>query len=67
TRRIGGTGLGLALIREMIQGHRGRVWVESELGKGSRFYFTLPMWTGHQEQEPEQQGQGEAPPAQRGT
>lgn len=46
TRKIGGTGLGLALIREMIQAHGGRTWVESELGKGSRFYFTLPIAAG---------------------
>ncbi|MCC6390519.1 MAG: PAS domain-containing protein [Bryobacterales bacterium] len=43
TRKIGGTGLGLALIREIVEAHRGTVWVESEHGKGSRFYLTLPV------------------------
>ncbi len=43
TRKIGGTGLGLALIREIIEAHRGTVRVESEHGKGSRFYITLPV------------------------
>lgn len=41
TREQGGTGLGLAICKGIIQAHRGRIWAESELGKGSRFHFTL--------------------------
>ncbi len=39
------TGLGLAIVRKIVMGHQGRVWVESEVGKGSTFYVALPSTT----------------------
>ncbi len=41
--RSGGMGLGLAIAREILAGHKGKIWVESEMGCGSAFHFVLPI------------------------
>jgi signal transduction histidine kinase len=43
SRETGGAGLGLAIAKRIVEAHHGQIWVESQVGRGTRFRFVLPV------------------------
>jgi len=44
SKKIGGIGLGLSIVKEIIEKHKGKIWIKSKMGKGTSIFFTLPIY-----------------------
>ena len=51
SREVGGTGLGLSIAKHLMEAHGGRLWVESEVGHGSQFHFSVPIFGAERSQQ----------------